>query len=103
MKAYFCRKRGDIEELRDATFSAKVNKYEPSPYEVIREVYLDHRAFRNFADDFFDIQPWIQDRDGGMNKQGEVRCIRVINTETGEKVLVNPEGYDYPRYTAIEE
>jgi len=30
-------------------------------------------------------------------------CIRVINKDTGEKILTNPEGYDYPRYCAIED
>ncbi|MFK4998696.1 DUF6329 domain-containing protein [Bacillus sp. N9] len=29
-------------------------------------------------------------------------CIRVVNKDTDDKVLVNSEGYDYPRYTAIE-
>ena len=37
------------------------------------------------------------------NEKEEIRCIRVTNTETGERVLINSEGYDYCRYTALEE
>ena len=59
--------------------------------------------FKAFAEDFFNEQPWIDKSDGGSNENGEIRCIRVINTDTGERVLINSEGYSWCRYTALEE
>ncbi len=69
---------------------------------VTKEVLLENEAFQEFASDFLEDQPWITKEDGGVNEKGEIRCIRVISKDSGEKILVNSEGYDYPRYTAIE-
>lgn len=63
---------------------------------------LKDEEFRDFAQDFLKDQPWITAEDGGMDQEGKIRCIRVVNIDTGEKVLINTEGYDYPRYTGLE-
>jgi hypothetical protein len=65
-------------------------------------VILKDKDFKEFANDFLKDQPWISKGDGGINDNGQVRCIRVTNIETDEKVLVNSEGYNYPRYTGLE-
>lgn len=103
MKALFGRKFYDIEELREATEAAKRKGVLGLDYTVIREVKLTDVEFKKFASDFLADQPWIEKDDGGHNEKGEIRCIRVINLETGEKILTNPEGYEFPRYTAIED
>ena len=103
MKAYFGRKIPDIETLRAAARRAKERKHFGSAYAVTREVVLTADEFDKFAADLLEDQPWIEKNDGGINQAGEIRCIRVRNAQTGERVLVNSEGYDYPRYTAIEE
>lgn len=102
MKALFGRKVVDLAELKALTKRDLKEGYKGQEYKVIREVSLDAKVFEAFAEDFLEDQPWITKEDGGMNKAGEILCIRVINKDTGEKVLVNSEGYDYPRYTAIE-
>lgn len=102
-RAMFGRKLNDIEELKDATFHAKKAGKQGSLYEVIKEVTLDDKEFNEFAQDFFKDQTWIEKSDGGVNEKGETRCIRVVSTGTGERVLVNSEGYDYCRYTALED
>jgi len=102
-RALFGRKMNNLEELLDATYFAKQRGQKGVPYEVIRDVELENEAFQIFADDFMEDQPWIGKSEGGMNEKGEIRCIRVINKTTGEKILCNPEGYDYCRYVAIEE
>ncbi|MBP2655625.1 MAG: hypothetical protein H6Q73_3194 [Firmicutes bacterium] len=103
MKAYFGRKIPDLKALRDETWRAKEEKYSGTIYTVTREVELSNSEFQQFAEDLLEDQPWICKRDGGMNPAGEIRCIRVRNAHSGERILVNSEGYDYPRYTAIEE
>lgn len=102
-RALFGRKLNDFEELREATARAKQAGQRGSLYEVIKVVFLDGDDFKAFAEDFFNEQPWIDESDGGSNENGEIRCIRVINTETGERVLINSEGYSWCRYTALEE
>lgn len=102
-RALFGRKLNDLEELKDATFYAKQDRKLGSLYEVIKDVPLDDDEFKEFAQDFFKEQSWIEKSDGGSNVKGELRCLQVINTETGERVLVNSEGYDYSRYTALED
>lgn len=102
-RALFGRKMNDIEELKDATFYAKKAGQRGSSYEVIKEIFLNSEEFQELARDFFKEQLWIKKSDGGSNEKGEIRCIRVTNTDTGERLLINNEGYNYCRYTAIEE
>lgn len=102
MRALFGRKMANLEELRELTEIAQRRGEHDQPYTVIKEVHLGEEAFRNFARDFFNDQPWITKEDGGVNQQGQVRCIRVVNQETGEAILVNNEGYGWPRYTGLE-
>jgi len=103
MRALFGRKMAGIEELKDATRIAKKEGFIGSAYDVTKEVTLSDPDFMKFTEDLLEDQPWIEKGEGGSNQNGEIRCIRVINLQTGERILVNSEGYDYPRYTAIEE
>lgn len=102
MKALFGRKVLDLDELKDLTLRAVKEGHKGQPYIIIREVFLANKYFMDFAGDFLKDQFWIRSEDGGINMNGEVRCVRVNNMDTDEKVLVNSEGYDYPRYTALE-
>ncbi|WP_346914209.1 DUF6329 domain-containing protein [Clostridium sp.] len=102
MKALFGRKVLNIKELRELTKEAKEDGVKGTEYQVIKEVKLSDEEFKGFAKDFCKDQPWITKEDGGYNEKGELRCIRVKNTKTKKSILVDSEGYTYPRYTAIE-
>ncbi|HHY70165.1 MAG TPA: hypothetical protein GX519_00540 [Thermoanaerobacterales bacterium] len=102
MKALFGRKVSGLKELKELTERAIAAGKTGEAYTVTREVILSGGEFLKFAGDFLADQPWITPEDGGTDENGKVRCIRVVNQETGEKVLVNTEGYNYPRYTALE-
>lgn len=102
MKALFGRKVCDLKELKELTCDANKRGQKGQPYTITREIILEDEAFRTFADNFFKAQTWITSEDGGTNQEGKIRCIRVVNIDSGEKVLVNTEGYNYPRYTALE-
>lgn len=102
MKALFERKVSNLAELKEITEEAIKQGQRGQTYIVTKVVELEDSDFHNFANNFFNDQPWITREDGGVNTNREARCIRVINKETGETVLVNSEGYSYPRYTAIE-
>ena len=101
-KALFGRKVSGLEELKELTERAIAAGKTGEAYTVTREIVLSSGEFLKFAGDFLEDQPWITPEDGGSAESGKVRCIRVVNQETGEKVLINTEGYTYPRYTALE-
>ena len=101
-RALFGRKISNLGKLKELTERAIAAGEIGETYTVTREVKLSGEEYGKFARDFFEDQSWIGLEDGGVNKKREIRCIRVINQETGERVLVNSEGYTYPRYTALE-
>lgn len=101
-KALFGRKVSGLEELKELTERAIAAGKTGEAYTVTREVILSSGEFLKFAGGFLADQPWITSEDGGSTKDGKAKCIRVVNQETGERVLVNTEGYTYPRYTALE-
>lgn len=102
MRALFGRKIENIVELRESTERSRKSGLKGTVYTVIREVEIADEAFREFGKDFLKDQPWILKTDGGYNEKGEYRCIRVINVDTGERLLVSSEGFEYPRYIGIE-
>lgn len=96
MKALFGRKISDIDELNELTDLAIKDGFSPQDYVVTKEVILSDSEFKELTADFLKDQPWITKDDGGPNENGELRCIRVINQSTGEKLLINSEGFEYP-------
>lgn len=86
----------------DATLSAMQRGLQGASYRIVREVDLCDKEFRSLAEDFLKDMSWLGLEDGGVDPDGTLRCIRVRNADTLETVLVNNEGYGYPRYTAIE-
>jgi len=103
MKAIFVRKATSLEVVKEATKELKEKGYEGAKYKVTREVELSNEDFRKLTCDLLQDQSFIQKDEGGINDEGEVLCIRVINKESGERILIDPQGYEYPRYTAREE
>ncbi|WP_313127281.1 hypothetical protein [Proteiniclasticum ruminis] len=102
MRALFGRKIENIVELREATERSRKLRMRGTVYTVDREVEMTDDAFREFGNDFLKDQPWILKTDGDYNEKGEYRCIRVINVDTGERLLVSSEGFEYLRYIGIE-
>ena len=101
MRVHFARKLNTIEELKDFTEKASGETRGGDPYTITKEISLSPEEFKAFSEDFFADQTWLTSEDGGPSKEG-LRCTRVSNSETGEAVLVNNEGFSYARYTALE-
>ena len=101
-RALLGRKVKNLEELKKITEVALRNGQEGEPFTITRTIILTDKDFKSFADDFSKEQPWIMSRDGGLGEDGEARCLKAVNKDTKEKVLINPEGYKYPRYTGLE-
>lgn len=102
MKALFGRKIFNLKELKELTREAEKDGAKGTEYEVTKEIELSDEEFKEFEKDFSRDQPWITKEDGGYNEKGELKCIRVKNSKTRNRILVDSQGYTYPRYTAIE-
>ncbi|WP_147565046.1 hypothetical protein [Clostridium tyrobutyricum] len=102
MRALFGRKVLNLKELKELTKEAKKDGMKETAYEVIKEIELSDAEFEQFVKELWKDQTWISEEDGGCNEKGELRCIRVKNIKTNKSILVDSEGYTYPRYTAIE-
>lgn len=102
-RALFGRKVKELGELKELTKLAKRDKAKGSEYIVTKEIEMNDDEFKAFVDNFLRDQDWISKDDGGTDEEGRLVCTRVTNIETGEKVLVDSEGYTYPRYVALEE
>lgn len=102
MRALFGRKVLNLKELKEFTKEAKKDGMKGTAYEVTKEIELSDEKFKQFGKEFCKDQPWISEKDGGCNEKGKLRCIRVKNIKTNKSILVDSEGYTYPRYTAIE-
>jgi len=102
MRALFGRKIENIVDLREATERSRESGMKRTVYTVDREVEMAADVFQEFGKDFLKDQPWILKTDGGYNDKGEYRCIRVRNVDTGERLLISSEGFDYPRYIGID-
>ena len=103
MKAVFGKKVTNIRELKEMTKDGIEKGIIGTEYKVDREISLSNEVFQVVIDDFLKEQAWISQEDGGTDNDGIIKCIRIINNETDEKVLINSEGYLYSRYIAIEE
>ena len=93
MRALFGRKVATLDELKELTERAVGEGMTGRTYTVDEEVVLSDKDFKGFAADLLADQQWINPR---------ANCIRVINEDTKETVLIDPQGYRYPRYTSLE-
>lgn len=93
MRALFARKVSTIEELKELTQRALQDGKVGKPYVVDEEVTLSDQEFQSLSKNLLADQPWIKPR---------ANCIRVINESTGERLLIDPQGYQYCRYVSLE-
>jgi len=96
MRAVFVRKAINLKEVKEETNWVQQNE----PFVVVEELKLENKRFQQIANNLMKDVAEISGKGGTIN--GVVQAIRIVNRETGESFLVNPEGYSYPRYVAIE-
>lgn len=105
--AYFIRKPIDYLEVLKGTLSMHHNLYnQPKPYHIVQTIELSKNKFFEFAN-----YGMMRDKDFlkentakcHVNEHGICQVIRVVNeSNPDESLLINTEGYNYARYTAME-
>jgi len=87
----FSRKPANLQQVEDDLYSTPCTVY------VERDVVLTAEEFDTFAADFYQHQPWLEDR-GGSWTDGML-CVQVSAPER-PVLFVNGAGYGYARYVA---
>ena len=86
-----------------ATFKKKESQISANNCVIEKIVRLGSGDFSHFKDNLLEDYDFIKENNhiGGKDGHGNTRCILVLDRDGGDGILVNTEGYDYPRYTAF--
>lgn len=99
MKAVMVRKANNVKDWQKI-----VKEYDLGASQVIIEktVELSNEEFNELCDDFFKYRNYIIENLCHMYMQeGVWHCILVKSSTSKIGILIESEGYDYARYTAV--
>lgn len=98
-KAIFARKAASLRDLKEAT--RKGGK--PESFIIEKKVELEEAEYQDFCDNLLSDYDFIKDNLTMMHKDktGTYHCLLVTAKGGRGGILVESEGYEYPRYTAI--
>ncbi|MPM90097.1 hypothetical protein SDC9_137214 [bioreactor metagenome] len=76
---------------------------EPQPCTIEAIYEMDHDTFENFCNGLTDNNIFITDLNDYMyiDSAGVIHGLLALDTESGDGVLIDSQGYDYARYTAF--
>ena len=100
MKAAFCRKFYDLDELEYCTNGAEKNE----PFMIDEVMELSAEEWKAFTSNFFVDYAWLSQKGGLVKSKAGVvrrRCILAYTEKDERALLIDPQGYTYARYTAL--
>lgn len=102
MKAIFVRKAGDIEQVKQDTETIRSWGKDGCEYSIMKTIVMTAKEFTAFTDNLLVDQDFIKQNNGLMRVQeGVYYVLEVTTPNIGISILIDSEGYDYARYTAI--
>lgn len=86
-----------------AVFERKLSAIDAQPCVIEAIEEMDHERFENFCDNLLRDEQFIADRKEDMfvDSAGVVHGLLAMDTESGDGILIDSQGYDYARYTAF--
>lgn len=98
-KVVFVRKAAGIADLKEAVRQGGKTE----PYVVEKQVELEEAEYKAFSNNLLSDYDFIKDNLKLMlrDKIGTYHCLLVKARDSSDGMLVESEGYSYPRYTAI--
>ena len=99
MKATIVRKASNVND-----WHAIVRNYasEPNYFVIEKTINVSDDEFRSLCNDFFEARSYITENIDEMYEQNGVwHCILVKSDNSTIGILIESEGYDYARYTAV--
>lgn len=106
MKAIIVRKVANIKDWHDAVAEYKYMHGKEMPkaeVKVEKTIHLTATEFDKVANDLFEDCKWVQKNKDLMriDEDGVWHMIALQCKDRNYKILINSEGFSYPRYTAI--
>ena len=101
MKAIIVRKVANIKDWHDAV--AEYKEMPQAEVKVEKTIHLTAAEFDKIANDLFEDCKWVQENKDLMriDEDGVWHMIALQCKDRNYKILINSEGFSYPRYTAI--
>ena len=87
----------------NAIFERKLSAIEPKPCTIEAIYEMDNETFEHFCDSLMEDHSFISDLNKYMyvDSAGVIHGLLALNTESGDGILIDSQGYDYARYTAF--
>lgn len=79
----------------NAVLRCKESEIKPRAYEVSDVITLSDAEYRNV------MKEPLKDRGYLAGRQGADTCVLLIGENSDDGILVDTQGYDYPRYSAF--
>lgn len=106
-KTTFVRKPINIEEVETGThwIKARHDGKSTEDYYIAKEVQLEENEFFDLLSNLLADRDWVRKFSNQMPpmKDGAVACIRVACQGSLTVLIIDPQGFDYPRYVGLEE
>lgn len=86
-----------------AIFERKLSAIDAKPCVIEAIEEMDHERFENFCDNLLRDEQFITDRKEDMfvDSAGVVHGLLAMDTESGDGILIDSQGYDYARYVSF--
>lgn len=79
----------------NAILRCKETEYKPKQYEVSEVIVVSDAELRNV------MKEPLKDREYLSGRHGEYTCVLLLSDSGDDGILVDTQGYDYPRYSAF--
>ena len=79
----------------NAILRCKETEYKPKQYKVSEVIVLADAEFRNV------MKEPLKDRGYLKGRTGQDTCVLLLSKTGNDGILVDTQGYDYPRYSAF--
>ncbi len=105
-KTFFVRKPANLDEVKFDTQRLKeiFGDKALGDYYVAKEVQLEENEFFALHDNLFSEREWVREFSNQAHpmKDDAVAAIRVSCKGSLTVLIIDPQGFDYPRYVGIE-
>lgn len=87
----------------NAIFDRKKSVVDPQPSTIEAVYEMDGDTFKHFCDTLMENHIFISDLKDYMyvDSAGVIHGLLALNTESGDGILIDSQGYDYARYAAF--
>ena len=86
-----------------AIFERKISAFDAQVCMINGIEVMDEKEFEEFSNNLLDDRTFIADRKEEMyiDSTGQIHGLLALNKDSGDGILIDSQGYDYPRYVAF--